>query len=236
MILQMKSHLWSGTRPQRLCQLQSVLAQQNFAIRQQENPKLCPNSLVFQQGTQMPCESVPLSCVSLRKPQCTLAGKLENQISKRQDTHQQHYPLTTLQLSQLNDYISPINALHAVRNLHGNAQACLGTSTCLKIQLGTEKLQSLPEESTTHCPACYQSYNQPYNLPPKAWVRLAMRHFQVIYLPITTMCCSFGMPEILREGKESHTIPWERAARTSSLLFITQNAEVQRSPGCGFAQ
>lgn len=83
-----------GTRPQRLCQLQSVLAQQNF-----ENPKLCPSSLVFQQGTQMPHESMPLSCVPLRKPQCTLAGKLKNQISKRQDTHQQHYSLTTLQLS-----------------------------------------------------------------------------------------------------------------------------------------
>lgn len=39
----------------------SVLAQQNFAIRQQENLKLYPNSLVFQQGTEMPHASLPLS-------------------------------------------------------------------------------------------------------------------------------------------------------------------------------
>lgn len=39
----------------------SVLARQNFAIRQQENLKLYPNSLVFQQGAQVARAFLPLS-------------------------------------------------------------------------------------------------------------------------------------------------------------------------------
>lgn len=91
-----ENHLWLETRSQKLWQLQSVLVQKNSATRQQENLELYPNSLVFQQGTQMPRASCP-SPVSLRKPQYRLAGKLKNQISKRQDTHQQGYFLTMSQ-------------------------------------------------------------------------------------------------------------------------------------------
>lgn len=47
----------------------------------------------------MNCAPMPLSCVSLRKPQSRLAAKLKNQISRTQDTHQQDYSLTMLQLS-----------------------------------------------------------------------------------------------------------------------------------------
>lgn len=133
---------------QRLWQLQSVLAQQNSATGQQENFKLCPNSLVFQQGTQIPRASCP-----------SPVSPWGNHSADWQESSKIRFPWPGL----FPDHVtaSLVKWLNFPNKRPPHCKKPGWKSTCLpryfynpKNSAGGWEVSILPEESTT-CPACY---------------------------------------------------------------------------------